>query len=243
MDDQANALLLFTKPARPGRVKTRLIGELTAEEAAELHAAFRDDLTERLAGRSFHLELAWALEDGEDVPAGAVPGFRQEGEHLGTRLWNALAHAAERFTAVGAVGSDHPELEAETVEEAFRRLARGADLVLGPAADGGYYLIALRREALRRQLFEGIPWSTETVLSETLARAESLQLRTELLPTGHDVDLPEDLRQLAQRLAATQSPCPPGGIKGGRHCPRTRKLLRAWGRLEGDSGRLEGDSG
>jgi rSAM/selenodomain-associated transferase 1 len=222
-----NALLLFTKPARPGRVKTRLVGELTAAQAAELHAAFRDDLTERLAGRSFHLELAWALRDGEDVPAAAVPGFRQEGEDLGARLWNGLRRAAERFAAVGAVGSDHPELTAETVEDAFRRLGEGADLVLGPAADGGYYLVALRREALWRQLFADVPWSTPTVFEETLARAETLGLRTELLPTGHDVDLPEDLRRLAERLAASG--------RDGPDCPRTRKLLRAWGRLQGET--------
>lgn len=218
-----NALLLFTKPARPGRVKTRLIGELTAEEAAELHAAFRDDLTECLSGRSFHLELAWALEDGEDVPEGPVPGFRQEGKDLGARLFHGLRRAAERFAAVGAVGSDHPELEAETVEDAFRRLADGADLVLGPAADGGYYLVALRREALRFELFEGVPWSTETVLRETLRRAGTRGLRTELLPAGHDVDVPEDLRRLAESLAVTPN-----------ICPRTRRLLHAWGRLEGD---------
>lgn len=222
-----DALLLFTKPARPGRVKTRLIGELTAEEAAELHAAFRDDLTERLTGRSFHLELAWALDDGEDVPASPVPGFRQVGEGLGARLWNGLSRAAERFAAVGAVGSDHPELDAETVEDAFRRLAAGAELVLGPATDGGYYLIALRREALREELFEGIPWSTAAVFSETFRRAGALGLRTELLPAAHDVDVPEDLRRLTDRLAHAQ---------GRNTCPRTRGLLEAWGRLEGVTG-------
>lgn len=213
------ALLLFTKPARPGRVKTRLVGELTPEQAAALHAAFRDDLCERLAHGAFHLEIAWALDDGEELPRGSAPGLRQSGDDLGERLYHALATAARRFDAVAAVGSDHPELEARTVEDAFARLASGADVVLGPVADGGYYLIALGRDAVRRELFAGIAWSTETVLADTLARARSLGLATELLPPGHDVDRPEDLRALAERLASS------------RRCPRTRELLESWGRL------------
>ncbi len=215
-----DALLLFTKPARPGRVKTRLVGELTPEQAAALHAAFRDDLCERLSQGGFHLEIAWALDDGEEVPRGPLPGRRQTGGDLGTRLYDALAAAARRFDAVAAVGSDHPELEPRTVEDAFARLAAGADVVLGPVPDGGYFLIGLARESVRRELFEGIAWSTGTVLADTLARAESLGLATELLPRGHDVDRPDDLRALARRLASS------------RACPRTRALLESWGRLE-----------
>lgn len=213
------AVLLFTKPARPGRVKTRLVGELTAGEAARLHAAFRDDLLERLALGGFHLEIAWALDDGEEVPAGPFPGKRQVGEDLGERLFHGLSGAARRFDAVAAVGSDHPELGPETVEDAFRRLAAGADLVLGPVPDGGYFLIGLHRHAVCRELFEGIAWSTETVLEETLARARKLGLGTELLPEGHDVDRPEDLAALARRLVSNDG------------CPRTRDLLESWGRL------------
>ncbi len=215
----SHALLVFTKPARPGRVKTRLIGELTAEEAAALHAAFRDDLCERLEGGNFQLELSWALDDGEDVPETPWPGSRQVGDDLGARLYNALAAAARRFEAVAAVGSDHPELAAETVDDAFRRLDAGADLVLGPVPDGGYFLIGLARDAVRRELFDGIAWSTDTVLAETLARAAQLGLATELLPQGQDIDRPDDLHELAGRLAAEDG------------CPRTRALLESWGRL------------
>lgn len=214
-----NALLVFTKPARPGRVKTRLVGELTAAEAAALHAAFRDDLCERLRGGDYHLEIAWALDEGEAVPAGPAPGRRQEGGDLGARLYHALARAARRFEAVAAVGSDHPELAPETVADAFRRLAAGADVVLGPVPDGGYYLIGLKRGAVHRELFEGIAWSTDTVLAETVVRTAVLGLATELLAPGHDVDRPADLAALARRLATSDA------------CPRTRSLLASWGRL------------
>ena len=217
-------VLLYTKPARPGRVKTRLIGELSAEQAAELHAAFLGDLSERLVDGRFHLQVAWALDGNEPFPTGLVAGgeaIRQAGNDLGSRLYHGLAAAAERFTAVAAVGSDHPELEPETVERAFAALAAGSDAAFGPVSDGGYYLVALRREAVRRELFEDIPWSTGEVLEESLERCRQLGLAVALLPAGYDVDVADDLRRLAARLKAT-----PGG------CPRTRDVLSRWGWLQ-----------
>ena len=141
---------------------------------------------------------------------------------LGARLYHGLASAAESFEVVAAVGSDHPELALETVEEAFRRLEAGADAVFGPAADGGYYLVGLGRHAVRRELFEGIPWSTSRVLRATLRRCRRLGLEVSLLPPGHDVDVEDDLRRLAARLADREG-----------ECPRTRALLAEWGWLRG----------
>jgi rSAM/selenodomain-associated transferase 1 len=219
-------LLLFTKPARQGRVKTRLIGDLTAAQAAELHAAFLDDLLARLAGGSFELDLAWAMDPEEAVPEGFWPGvgsLRQEGAGLGDRLHGALAAAAHGGAVVAALGSDHPTVEPELVERAFTAVESGADVALGPAEDGGYYLIALAPGAVRRRLFEEVPWSTGGVLAATLARCEELGLAVELLPVAADVDTPEDLARLAARLAAA-------GPEAAT-CPRTRELLAAWKRL------------
>jgi len=213
-------LLLFTKPAREGRVKTRLIGDLTPAEAAALHAAFLDDLLDRLRGGSFDLRLAWALDPGEPVPAGPVPGVRQEGDDLGERLFRTLAAAAAEVPAVAALGSDHPTLPLAMVHDAFERLEAGAEVVLGPAEDGGYYLIALRAAAVVPRLFEGIAWSTDEVFAATLARCRELGLRVELLPQAADVDTPDDLRRLASLLVA-----------GDLGCPRTRGLLHAWNRI------------
>jgi rSAM/selenodomain-associated transferase 1 len=218
-------LLLFTKPAREGRVKTRLIGDLTAAEAAELHAAFLDDLLERLREGDFELRLAWALDAGEELPAGPVPGFRQQGDDLGERLYRALVEAADESLSVMALGSDHPTLPLELVEEAFERLERGAEVVLGPADDGGYYLIALRSCAVVPRLFQNVAWSTDQVLSTTLERCRELDLAVELLPVASDVDTPEDLRRLASRMAAADL-----------GCPRTRELLRLWGDRIGGMG-------
>ncbi len=230
-----SCVLLYTKPACPGRVKTRLIGvppergkryALSAEQAAHLHAAFLGDLSERLIAGRFHLQVAWALEGDETFPDGLVAGdehVRQRGDDLGARLFHGLATAANRFATVAAVGSDHPELELVTVEQAFAALDSGADAVFGPVEDGGYYLVGLRSGAVRRELFEGVPWSTGEVLAESLSRCRRLGLEVALLPAGHDVDVASDLQRLAARL---RTPTAAGG------CPRTRNLLLKWGWLE-----------
>lgn len=213
----ARRLLLFTKPAREGRVKTRLIGDLTAAEAAELHAAFLADLLDRLREGDFELRLAWALDPDEEVPEGPVPGVRQEGNDLGERLYRALSTGDAR--AVMALGSDHPTLPLSLIHRAFETLETpeaGADVVLGPAEDGGYYLIALRACAVHRRLFEDIAWSTDRVLPATLERCRELGLAVELLPEASDVDTPEDLRRLAARMADSDL-----------GCPRTRDLLQS----------------
>jgi glycosyltransferase A (GT-A) superfamily protein (DUF2064 family) len=259
-------LLLFTKPARPGRVKTRLTsgpGGLSAEHAARLHAAFLGDLAERLmpatlaatrgAGTrvpaEMRLRVAWAL-DGEDagaplpdlaaevaragagapplvVPAGAaVDAVLQEGTGLGERLFAALDAAARRHPGgVAVVGSDHPRLSLERVRQAFSALA-DHDVALGPSDDGGYYLIALRAGAVRRELFAGVAWSTDTVLAETVARCRRLGLSLALLPAGRDIDEPADLVRLAGDLATA-----PEEAAEEQDCPRTRALFAALGLL------------
>lgn len=216
--------MLFTKPPRPGRVKTRLVGEatgeLTPERAAALHWAFVLDLLGRLEDRDFALEIAWAAAPEEPVPDLGVPSFRQEGVDLGARLWHGLSKVAAVSGHVAAIGSDHPMLTLDLVSRGFDRLDDSADVVLGPAADGGYYLVGVRSRCLENRLFEEIPWSSSQVLEKTLERCAELGLTADLLPEGHDVDTPADLGVLATRLAA--------GVDG---CPRTRDLLGSWGLL------------
>jgi rSAM/selenodomain-associated transferase 1 len=257
-------LLLFTKPARPGRVKTRLAGAtpggLTAEQAARLHAAFLGDLAERLlpatlagtrgagtpVAAEMRLRVAWALDGeeesapplpdlaaevaraGGDVPRLSLPdgavvdAVQQRGGDLGERLYRALHEAAAHHPGgVAAVGSDHPRMPLACVRQAFAALA-DHHVVLGPSDDGGYYLIALRAGAVRRELFAGVAWSTDTVLAETAARCRSLGLSLALLPAGRDVDEPADLVRLAADLATAP---------GEPACPRSRALLAAWGLL------------
>jgi rSAM/selenodomain-associated transferase 1 len=226
-------LLVFTKPAVPGKVKTRLVGDLTPQQTAQLHEAFLGDLVERLAGGPFDLRIAWALGEGEAAPE--IPALERQPEalrqgsgDLGERLLVTLAEACRHYPYAAAVGSDHPELARETVSEAFRRLADGAPVVLGPAADGGYYLIGVTAKTAVPELFRGIPWSTDAVLGITHKRCRRIGVEPSFLEAGEDVDTPEDLQRLAGRLE-----------RGEVHCPRTRQLLERWGSLQSCSGKGE----
>ena len=217
--DMSARVVVFAKPVVPGRVKTRLIGRLTADRAAELHGAFLGDLLERLVSGSFGLTVAWAVAADEALPSGwGVDGFRQADGDLGARLSSGLGHASAGMTAVAAVGSDHPELPLARVEEAFRLLEEEAEIVFGPAEDGGFYLVAVRSEYLSPGVFAGVPWSTERTLETTLDNCRREGLEVALLPKGTDVDEPADLDRLVARLQVEDL-----------GCPRTIQLLRAWG--------------
>lgn len=222
-------LLLYSKPAIPGRVKTRLAPVLGADGAAELHAAFVHDVVSGLVVGDFDLRLMWALDDAAtgEPPLNLLPPnarhldwWRQQGRDLGERLFLGLEAAAAEAPYVAAVGSDHPEIDTTQVEDAFRRLEAGADVALGPVPDGGYYLIALRRHAVQRGLFDDIPWSTREVFERTRQRCRQLGLHLAVLPAGHDIDVAEDLEALIHRL----------DLRPGR-CPATRSVLQGWGRL------------
>lgn len=230
-------LVLFTKPARPGRVKTRLVGDLTAEQAARLHQAFVEDVTGRLAAARnqglFDVVVAWALDEGDEIPEGPVPNLRavrQRGETLGDRLYRALADAGSDHRVVAALGSDHPHLSVDRIVEAFARVEAGLagdtrapgdvqpPVVLGPAEDGGYYLIAVAAGELTPELFRDVPWSTGEVLRVTRERCHGAGLPVAELAVGWDVDRPEDLERLARHLADR-----PG------LCRRTRECLSELG--------------
>ena len=105
---------------------------------------------------------------------------------------------ADGFSSVAIIGSDIPDLPPEVFGESFAALeSRGA--VIGPAADGGYYLIGFREETFVPEVFEGIAWSTEGVFAETLERLIRAGVGVHLLPSRRDVDTPEDLRDLVRR--------------------------------------------
>lgn len=187
-------VLAVLKAPVPGRVKTRLAPALGAEGAAEAYRRMARAVAsqlKRLRGRVVWVydaspefpDLSWLGLNGAEIWPQAPGG-------LGERLAAAFRRAfREDGGPVCAVGMDSPGLPAERFEEALRELGT-ADVVLGPTEDGGYYLIGLA--AWRPELFEGIPWSTERVLPETLRRAEALALRAALLPEYFDVDTPAD---------------------------------------------------
>lgn len=132
---------------------------------------------------------------------------------FGTRLSAALAAGLSRGGRAVVIGMDSPTLPAQTVRLAFRALER-ADCVLGPARDGGYYLIGAR-VALPPTLFRAMPWSTSRVLRETLSRARAATIRVALLPEWYDIDDAPSLARLRR------------DARGLRRAAATRAALRA----------------
>jgi hypothetical protein len=210
----------MAKHPAPGRVKTRLAAAVGSRRACALYRAFVLDLRDRL--RVLRWPVVWAFWPARAPFAALVPGavcLPQRGADLGERLASAIAavagHGAGRVVVIGA---DVPHVPRARLEEAARALRAGADVVLGPADDGGYYLIALA--APRPQLFTGIPWGTAEVFATTQARARRLGLRVRVLAPVFDVDEPADLARLATLLA-----------RGRVRLPRTRAALAACGRF------------
>ncbi|HZR83898.1 MAG TPA: TIGR04282 family arsenosugar biosynthesis glycosyltransferase [Candidatus Binatia bacterium] len=194
--------MIFARDPVPGAVKTRLARAIGPEAAAELYAAFVEDLAARLAGATD--DVRWEIAPPEGGFAERFGIAReacrpQQGADLGDRMRSAFERARrEGYGACAIVGSDMPQLAPATVADAFARLAH-ADLVLGPADDGGYYLIAMREP---HEVFSGIPWSTPEVLARTLRRARELGLAVALLARDFDVDDESDVARLRGLLAA-----------------------------------------
>jgi len=123
----------------------------------------------------------------------------QQGDDLGERMLNAAGRALEQVERVLLIGTDCPAISADYLVQAFRALDR-VDVVVGPAEDGGYVLLGLRR--VSRHLFEGVEWGTQAVLQQTLKQVSSLNWSCTLLDTLWDVDRPEDLSRLKREFPA-----------------------------------------
>ena len=180
-------------------MKTRLFPYMSYEEAARLQKTLLDDTVDKaLAAPGTDVSIAYAPEGSLGLFRGLYGArikdfFPQTGADLGERMGRALERAfGMGYTKAAIIGSDIPALSPCLICAAFRRLA-DHDVVIGPAVDGGYYLIALKCPA--PGLFADIAWSGPEVLAATVHKAEALGLKTSLLPALRDVDGPDDLRE------------------------------------------------
>jgi len=199
----SSALLVFAKAPTPGRVKTRLAAEVGDAEAARIYALMGKQVVRQVKDVASTTTVCFDPPEARgQVQAWlgtAGLEFRPQcAGDLGARMEEAFSDAFRRHSRVLAVGTDTPELTPEGVKEAVQRLG-SSDLVLGPARDGGYYLIGLRAPAPR--LFQHIPWSTSQVLDRTLELARQLNLGVSLLPTLSDVDTLSDWARVEPRLS------------------------------------------
>ncbi|MFK7820180.1 MAG: TIGR04282 family arsenosugar biosynthesis glycosyltransferase [Planctomycetaceae bacterium] len=195
---------MFVKQPVPGKVKTRLGADIGNDTSAELYSAFVRDLVDRYAHVGRRRVLAYSPAAAEEWARETVGAqfeiWSQPDADLGSRIQDFFDHAFSLgVRRVVLVGSDSPNLPASYVEQAFELLDE-MDVVVGPASDGGFYLIGQREES--RNLFAHIEWSSPRVFEQTLRSARQLSAKVALLPVWYDIDTIDDARMMWSHLQA-----------------------------------------
>jgi rSAM/selenodomain-associated transferase 1 len=195
---------VFVKVPEQGKVKTRLVPPLSGEEACRLYTAFVIDLFARLSKlKKVHGTVFYA--GGEPgVLTDLVPDryelVPQEGATLGERLqaaFRTLLNGADRTAVI--IGSDSPDIPIQYIKRAFLKL-KHKDVALGPAADGGYYLVGLKEPA--PEIFDGVEWGGHLVLEQTLEHIKQQELALSLMPLWYDIDTAASLQLLCDMIRA-----------------------------------------
>ena len=187
------ALIVFLRYPQKGKVKTRLAASLGQGKALEVYLALIAHTLEtaRASGFRVYLYYEGGLPDHKDK----LPYFsyhNQSEGSLGDRITHAIDHTLKNHQKAIIIGSDCPGLAADHIREAASAL-NNCDIVLGPALDGGYYLIGCKN--LNHEIFRDIRWSTSQVLQQTIEAIKKNNLTFHLLETLRDIDTLEDLRE------------------------------------------------
>ena len=200
-------LLVFARLPELGRVKTRLGKSVGDTRALEIYEAMIRDLLRSIGESSseMEIEIMWAPTQAANGEAlrrafGDRPTAMQTGDNLGDRIAMAFSERFffHRTETIVAIGVDDPLLTREAIEHAFG-LLRACDWVIGPAADGGYYLIGCRAAAFDATVFRDIEWGTNSVFATTRERIRASETTLAILPLRHDIDTEEDLRRFAEQ--------------------------------------------
>ncbi len=184
---QESFLILFSRAPIMDQVKKRLARDLGSEIALAIH----NRLFERTLDLVQKTEIPFAVFFSEKTElAGDHSSFVQNGKDLGERMYNAIRQQSTLHEKICLIGSDCHDITSNDITTAFKSLSH-SDVVIGPAADGGYYLIGMRLP--HPELFVNIEWGKPTVLKDTLNRCEQMNLNVFLLSERHDVDTVKDV--------------------------------------------------
>ncbi|HKL02952.1 MAG TPA: TIGR04282 family arsenosugar biosynthesis glycosyltransferase [Cryomorphaceae bacterium] len=194
-------LIVFAKNPELGKVKTRLARTIGDEKALMIYLKLLEH-THAIADKVFADKAVFYSEKVQDfdiLDYYKFPKFLQKGRSLGERMDRAIGQAfAQQYEKVVIIGSDCFELSTEIIEDALRALD-DTNVVVGPAVDGGYYLLGMDRHY--PHLFKNKNWSSEDVFLDTLLDIKKLNLSYTLMPTLNDVDEEKDLGELRKHLA------------------------------------------
>jgi hypothetical protein len=198
------AVNVFAKVPAPGLVKTRLTPPLDIDEAADLYAAFLQDALAQYATLEADIRL-YLAPSGFDLMKYDIPDcvslHEQIGEDLGARMARAFVETfAAGYERVVILGTDHPTLPSAFIEVAFDALSSGRSVVIGPADDGGYYLLGMND--FIPELFRKMEYSHEEVFQQTLDRIPSKGVDVTILPVWYDIDRPDDVLRLVSELTS-----------------------------------------
>ncbi len=213
-----NCMLFFVKDPVKGGVKSRLAAELDDTISLELYKYFILDMLVTLTTCEAQCLICVypqsALGKVREWVGAKYDYLPQEGKDLGERMKNSFIKAfSMEYERAILIGSDIPDLPSSIVSQAFRMLETN-DAVVGPARDGGYYLIGFRNDTLVTDVFDTIKWGGKTVLRNTLNRLQKSAYRVHLLPPWSDVDTIADVMALLKRNKS-----------GVCHCPKTMSYL------------------
>ncbi|MDD4550241.1 MAG: TIGR04282 family arsenosugar biosynthesis glycosyltransferase [Syntrophomonadaceae bacterium] len=212
------AVTIMTRIPMPGYTKTRLMAKMSGYECAVFQLASLVDTCNAVRGSGLDGQIYYTggeatLLSGQHLFSGTPPWglneaarkdfaiLPQQGDDLGDRMLQATRHVLTRYEGVILLGSDMPDLSPELLYEASLQLEEN-DLVIGPAQDGGYYLLGIKQVHL--ELFQNMPWGTSEVLRKTVAAAAEKKLKVALLEEKNDIDTWADVCYFYQKGRETK---------------------------------------
>ncbi len=196
----SKALMIFIKNPEAGNVKTRLASTLGNEKAVYIYKMLLDhtNVIARGVNADKYLFYASYINADDEWNSGYFVKGLQNGDDLGARMHNAFKDLfTDGYENICIIGSDCLEITTDLIDQSFAKL-QNSDVVIGPAKDGGYYLLGIKK--LHPELFNNISWSTDQVLNQTLAICQRLNLSIDLLPELSDIDVENDFNNLQKKL-------------------------------------------
>jgi uncharacterized protein len=206
-----NKVIIFLKYPETGKVKTRISKTLGGNFASEFYKICAEYILNeclKLKEAGIDLYILYEGPENKNKIKNWVPGsftlVCQKGEDLGKRMYNAFSNLyKDKDEKIILIGTDIPDLSSSLIKETFKYL-ENYETVIGPSSDGGYYLIGLAK--LNKDIFSGVPWSTDKVLEITLKKLEEVNSSYKLLPELIDIDSEDDIVKWLKRNPAGSHP-------------------------------------
>lgn len=188
-----NCLVMFAKYPEMGKVKTRLSKDIGEEKAVAVYSKILSKLVSTHKGQNYDFKIAFSPDskEGSFKEMFSVDLILQSSGNIGDRMRAVFYSMLDKYDKVVVIGSDTPNISSSDIEEAFLRLDN-ADAVVGPAVDGGYYLIGMKEFT---DFFSGITWSTSSVFEDTTELIVEFHQKYELLEEKRDIDTADDLKE------------------------------------------------